>query len=112
VWCFVCGDGTENVIFFPPKNPKMFAAWAVVQKKRRPIIVHTINSARIFNNGVTFDDQRQDEQDANVGLIRDALSECWDRIVGVLGQDEGLARQQHRGWHGEEGCINKSSQFK
>jgi hypothetical protein len=38
--------------------------------------------ARIFNNGIAFDDRWHDEQDASALLVQNALSECWDRMKG------------------------------
>jgi hypothetical protein len=38
--------------------------------------------ACIFDNGIAFDNQRRDEQDASVRLVQNALSECWDGMKG------------------------------
>jgi hypothetical protein len=34
--------------------------------------------ARIFEDGIAFDNRRHDEQDASARLVRNALLECWD----------------------------------
>jgi hypothetical protein len=42
----------------------------------------SLYGARIFNDGIAFDNRRCNEQDASAQLVRNTLSKCWDGMKG------------------------------
>jgi hypothetical protein len=42
----------------------------------------SLYGARIFDNGIAFDNQRRNKQDASARLVRNMLFKCWDRMKG------------------------------
>jgi hypothetical protein len=40
----------------------------------------SLYGACIFDDGITFDNQRRDKQDVRARLVRNTLSKCWDRM--------------------------------
>jgi hypothetical protein len=42
------------------------------------IALSSLYGARIFNDGIAFDNQWCDGQDASAGLVRNTLSKCWN----------------------------------
>jgi hypothetical protein len=42
----------------------------------------SLYGARIFNDGIAFDNRRRDKQDARARLIWNTLSKCWDGMKG------------------------------
>ncbi len=46
------------------------------------VVPSPLYGARIFDNGIAFDNQRRDEQDASAQLVRNTLSKCWNGMKG------------------------------
>ncbi len=42
----------------------------------------SLNGARIFDDGIAFNNQRRDKQDARARLVWNTLSKCWDGMKG------------------------------
>ncbi len=46
------------------------------------IVPSSLYGARIFDDGIAFNNRRRDKQDASARLVRNMLSKCWNRMKG------------------------------
>jgi hypothetical protein len=46
------------------------------------IVPLSLYGARIFDDGIAFDNRRRNKQDARARLVRNTLSKCWDGMKG------------------------------
>ncbi len=57
----------------------------------------SLYGARIFDDGIAFNNQRRDKQDARARLVWKTLSKCWDGMKGLLSSGRnGTVKQARR----------------